>query len=52
MGMKCLQLHSEMALLASRALEQAETAFKEKSVGLPSNLSKGKIKMPHSIVEY
>nr|POE72637.1 telomere length regulation protein tel2 like [Quercus suber] len=50
MAMTCLQLHSEMALQATRALESAETTFKAKGVGLPSNLSKGTIKIPHSIV--
>ncbi|KAK4568904.1 hypothetical protein RGQ29_004357 [Quercus rubra] len=52
MAMTCLQLHSEMALQATRALESAETTFKAKGVGLPSNLSKGTIKIPHSIVEF
>jgi telomere length regulation protein len=52
MAMTCLQLHSEMALQATRALESAETTFKAKGVALPSNLSKGTIKIPHSIVEY
>ncbi|KAG6683870.1 hypothetical protein I3843_12G034800 [Carya illinoinensis] len=52
MAMTCLQLHSEMAFQASRALESAETTFKTRSIGLPSNLSKGTIKIPHSHVEY
>ncbi|CAK9172583.1 unnamed protein product [Ilex paraguariensis] len=52
MAMTCLQLHAEMALQASRAIESAESASKFKSVALPSNLPKGTIKIPHSIVEY
>ncbi|XWS37153.1 hypothetical protein CRYUN_Cryun19dG0018500 [Craigia yunnanensis] len=52
MAVSCLQLHSEMALLASRALESAESTFKAKSISLSSNLSKGTIKIPYSTVEY
>lgn len=48
MAMTCLQLHAEMALQASRALESPDTTFKTKSVGLPSNLSKETIIIPHS----
>ncbi|XVF08761.1 hypothetical protein REPUB_Repub07fG0030800 [Reevesia pubescens] len=52
MAVSCLQLHSEMALLASRALESAESTFKAKSISLTSSLSKGTIKLPYSNVEY
>jgi len=52
MAVTCLQLHSEMALQAARMLESTETTFKAKSVGLPSNLSKGTIKIPRPIMEY
>lgn len=52
MAMSCLQLHAEMALQASRALEAAETTFNAKNVGLPSILSKGTIRIPYSNVEY
>ncbi|KAJ9163853.1 hypothetical protein P3X46_023481 [Hevea brasiliensis] len=52
MAMSCLQLHAEMALQASRAIETAETTFKAKNVGLPSILSKGTIRIPFSNVEY
>ncbi|KAG5537118.1 hypothetical protein RHGRI_024526 [Rhododendron griersonianum] len=38
----CLQLHTEMALQASRALES-----KPVSIDMPSNLLKGTIKIPH-----
>ncbi|XP_057970395.1 uncharacterized protein LOC131159474 isoform X2 [Malania oleifera] len=51
MAMKCLQLHAEMALQASRALESA-AEMKAQGVGLPNNLSKGTIKIPYSRVEY
>ncbi|KAK9278448.1 hypothetical protein L1049_028013 [Liquidambar formosana] len=52
MAMRCLQLHAEMALQASRALESVETTFKEKNVGLPSNLLKETIKIPYSNVRF
>ncbi|KAJ0106269.1 hypothetical protein Patl1_18230 [Pistacia atlantica] len=48
LAMSCLQLHAEVALQASRALESAESTFKSKGVGLPSTLSKGTIIIPHS----
>ncbi|KAK6275985.1 hypothetical protein POUND7_005694 [Theobroma cacao] len=51
MAVSCLQLHSEMALQASRALESAESTFKAKSINLSSSLSKGTIKIPYSNVE-
>ncbi|XWS51359.1 hypothetical protein CRYUN_Cryun12cG0170100 [Craigia yunnanensis] len=52
MAVSCLQLHSEMALLASRALESAESTFKTESISLSSSPFKGTIKIPHSNVEY
>ncbi|XP_062029874.1 uncharacterized protein LOC133745771 [Rosa rugosa] len=53
MAMKCLQLHAEMALQASRALESAQSTSNAKNVvGIPSNLSKGTIIIPHSNVKY
>ncbi|XP_031251325.1 telomere length regulation protein TEL2 homolog [Pistacia vera] len=52
LAMSCLQLHAEVALQASRALESAESTFKSKGVGLPSTLSKGTIIIPNSNVEY
>ncbi|KAF8399868.1 hypothetical protein HHK36_015739 [Tetracentron sinense] len=52
MAMTCLQLHAEMALQASRALESVDITFKEKSGGLPSSVLKGPIKIPFSSVEY
>ncbi|KAH9776638.1 Telomere reg-2 domain-containing protein [Citrus sinensis] len=52
LAMSCLQLHAEMALQASRALEPAESTFKLKSVGPSSSLSKGMIKIPHSNSEH
>ncbi|KAH1131352.1 hypothetical protein J1N35_002730 [Gossypium stocksii] len=52
MAVSCLQLHSEMALLASRALESAETTFKAKTISLSSNLSKGTIKIPNPNIQY
>ncbi|PPD82250.1 hypothetical protein GOBAR_DD20807 [Gossypium barbadense] len=52
MAVSCLQLHSEMALLASRALESTETTFKAKTISLSSNLSKGTIKIPNSNIQY
>ncbi|XP_010696186.2 uncharacterized protein LOC104908733 isoform X1 [Beta vulgaris subsp. vulgaris] len=47
MAMACLQLHAEVSLQASRALESAESST-QKSIGLPSNLSKGVIRIPGS----
>ncbi|XP_031405287.1 telomere length regulation protein TEL2 homolog isoform X2 [Punica granatum] len=52
MAMACLQLHAEMALQASRALESADNTVVSKSVGLPSDLSKGIIKIPRLDVNY
>ncbi|KAJ8752074.1 hypothetical protein K2173_001101 [Erythroxylum novogranatense] len=53
MALTCLQLHAEMALQASRALESAKTAIKAKSIDLlPSDLIKGTIKIPHSNAKY
>ncbi|XP_039017198.1 telomere length regulation protein TEL2 homolog [Hibiscus syriacus] len=52
MAVSCLRLHSEMALLASRALESAESTLKAKSISLSFDLSKGTIKIPNSNVEY
>ncbi|KAM1739702.1 hypothetical protein ACFX11_015379 [Malus domestica] len=54
MAMACLQLHAEMALQASRALESAEsTSMAKKNIGLPSSLSKGTIIIPHSnVIKY
>lgn len=48
MAMTCLQLHAEMALQASRALETSGNILPEKSIELPSNLSKGHIRIPGS----
>ncbi|KAG9138344.1 hypothetical protein Leryth_001540 [Lithospermum erythrorhizon] len=48
MAIKCLQLHSEMALQTSRALELAPNKFGTKGVSLlPSNLTKANIIIPH-----
>lgn len=53
MAMTCLQLHAEMALQASRAMECGESTSTAKSViSLPSGLSKATIKIPFSSVEY
>ncbi|PQM37274.1 telomere length regulation protein TEL2 homolog [Prunus yedoensis var. nudiflora] len=52
MAMACLQLHAEMALQASRALESPEATSISKNVGLPSSLSKGTIIIPQSSVKY
>ncbi|XP_019052281.1 PREDICTED: telomere length regulation protein TEL2 homolog [Nelumbo nucifera] len=52
MAMACLQLHAEMALQASRALESADTVYKARDVGLPSSLMKGAIRIPHSNMEF
>ncbi|KAK3439806.1 hypothetical protein EUGRSUZ_B00148 [Eucalyptus grandis] len=50
LAMSCLQRHAEMALQASRVLEStAETAVKSKNISLPSDLSKGIIKIPRGI---
>lgn len=48
MAMACLQLHAEMSLQASRAFASAESSQQNKSIGLPSNLSKGVIRIPGS----
>ncbi|KAK2971352.1 hypothetical protein RJ640_030318 [Escallonia rubra] len=48
MAMTCIQLHAEMALQASRALESTENTFQAKTVGLNLNISKGAIKIPYS----
>ncbi|KAK9673039.1 hypothetical protein RND81_12G142000 [Saponaria officinalis] len=47
-AMACLQLHAEMSLQASRALESAGNTPREKNIGLPSNLLKGQIRIPGS----
>ncbi|KAG6746123.1 hypothetical protein POTOM_050637 [Populus tomentosa] len=52
MAVSCLRMHAEMALQASRVLESAESTLKPKSIGVSSNLSMGKIKIPFSNVEY
>ncbi|XP_054809149.1 uncharacterized protein LOC129311141 isoform X1 [Prosopis cineraria] len=46
MAMKCIQLHGEMALQTSRALESAKSSFRA-SPALCINASKGTIKMPY-----
>ncbi|KAL1301400.1 hypothetical protein HN51_046035 [Arachis hypogaea] len=46
MAMKCLQLHAEMALQTSRALESAKSSLKY-SPALPSDASKVTIKIPY-----
>ncbi|KAI3686392.1 hypothetical protein L1987_80067 [Smallanthus sonchifolius] len=45
MAMACLQLHSEMALLTSRALESSDSVIQARGISLPSSLSKGKIRI-------
>ncbi|KAI3820688.1 hypothetical protein L1987_08236 [Smallanthus sonchifolius] len=45
MAMGCLQLHSEMALQTSRALESSDSVIQARGISLPSNLSKGKIRI-------
>ncbi|KAI7727427.1 hypothetical protein M8C21_020432 [Ambrosia artemisiifolia] len=45
MAMACLHLHSEMALQTSRALESSESVIQARGISLPSNLSKGKIRI-------
>ncbi|XP_061954022.1 uncharacterized protein LOC133676367 [Populus nigra] len=52
MAVSCLQIHAEMALQASRVLESAESTLKPRSIGVSSNLSMAKIKIPFSNVEY
>ncbi|XP_074320411.1 uncharacterized protein LOC141657166 [Silene latifolia] len=47
-AMACLQLHAEMSLQASRAVETAGNTSREKSIGLSGNLLKGQIKIPGS----
>ncbi|KAK9117429.1 hypothetical protein Sjap_016376 [Stephania japonica] len=44
LAMTCLQLHAEMALQASRALETSENTFKMNAIAMPS--SKRMIKVP------
>lgn len=51
LAMTCLQLHTEMALQASRALESGENMFEQKGVRMPANLSKGTISIPFSNME-
>ncbi|CAJ1975014.1 unnamed protein product [Sphenostylis stenocarpa] len=46
MAMTCLQLHAEMALQTSRALESARSSLKA-GPALPSNASKVTIKIPY-----
>ncbi|PWA87366.1 embryo defective protein [Artemisia annua] len=45
MAMACLQLHSEMALQTSRAMEASDSVIQTRGISLPSNLSNGKIKI-------
>ncbi|KAF5807033.1 putative telomere length regulation protein [Helianthus annuus] len=45
MAMACLHLHSEMALQTSRALESSDSVIQTRGISLPSNLSKGKIRI-------
>ncbi|KAI9173884.1 hypothetical protein LWI28_008063 [Acer negundo] len=53
MAMSCLQLHAQMALQTSRALESSpEITIKTKGISLPSNPSKGTIKLPYLNAEY
>ncbi|XP_062116040.1 uncharacterized protein LOC133830135 isoform X2 [Humulus lupulus] len=52
MAMTCLQLHAEMALQASRAMESIESTSKVENIALPSSLSKGTIKIPYSNVKF
>ncbi|OMP04827.1 hypothetical protein COLO4_09267 [Corchorus olitorius] len=53
MAVSCLQLHSEMALQASRAIESAESSLKAKtSISLSSGLPKGTIKIPSPSIGY
>ncbi|KAH9603580.1 hypothetical protein KSS87_010691 [Heliosperma pusillum] len=47
-AMACLQLHAEMSLQASRAVETAGNSSREKGIELPGNLLKGQIKIPGS----
>ncbi|XP_017258407.1 uncharacterized protein LOC108227646 isoform X1 [Daucus carota subsp. sativus] len=51
MAMACLQLHAEMALQASRAMESADSTSNGNIIGLPSNMSKETIKIPLSNVK-
>ncbi|KAL3529451.1 hypothetical protein ACH5RR_008773 [Cinchona calisaya] len=46
LAVTCLQLHSEMALQASRALESTEGSFGAHNLGLPSSVAKEMIKIP------
>ncbi|XP_070043661.1 uncharacterized protein [Nicotiana tomentosiformis] len=48
LAMTCLQLHSEMALQTSRALESPESLPGSNSSSLPSNVLRGFIKIPNS----
>ncbi|KAF4395042.1 hypothetical protein G4B88_017912 [Cannabis sativa] len=52
MAMTCLQLHAEMALQASRAMESIESTSKVENIGLLSSLSKDTIKIPYSSVKF
>ncbi|KAK4779162.1 hypothetical protein SAY86_006690 [Trapa natans] len=51
LGMACLQIHNEMALQASRALELANNTTLSKVIDLPSDVFGGNIKIPRSIVD-
>ncbi|KAJ4823387.1 hypothetical protein Tsubulata_023429 [Turnera subulata] len=51
LAMSCLQLHAEMAMQASRALESASSTVNAKHIGLPSNLTLETIKIPYSNVQ-
>jgi telomere length regulation protein len=52
LAMTCLQLHSEMALQATRAIESGENVQEQRGVRMPTNLSKvtNKITIPFSNV--
>ncbi|KAK4363862.1 hypothetical protein RND71_015220 [Anisodus tanguticus] len=48
LAMTCLQLHAEMALQTSRALESPESIHGSNNSSLPSNILRGVIKIPNS----
>lgn len=47
--MACVQLHSEMALQVSRALDSVENTSKASHTILPANMVRDAIKIPYSI---
>ncbi|XP_019175514.1 PREDICTED: telomere length regulation protein TEL2 homolog [Ipomoea nil] len=49
LAMTCVQLHSEMALQVSRALDSVENTSRASHTILPSNMVRHAIKIPHSI---